>query len=255
MGMGISIGIGIGLGGGNAFTPAGLAGLFAVMDVALARSSGKLWQDAGKTVAAVAASDPVRVAVCPYTAVEFTAPSDAARPTLGNSGALWWLQFDAVDDYLAFSGPASIPLSIHLAFRWEGAAGGVGAGISAPANGQKLKTYDGSVTSYRGGKEAVSNWSTAGTVLAANTNYVGGINYAATGDARYVYNGADDGLAQATVEGTGLSANLSRVGASSSGTELWNGRIYGWAIYSQAQTGADLLLLHRYLGALAGLSI
>jgi hypothetical protein len=84
------------------WTPAALgAALKATVLPAMSRSAGLLWQDAAKTVPAVADGDPVRVAVCPFTAVEFTAPSDATRPTLQNSGSSWWLEFDGVDDYLA----------------------------------------------------------------------------------------------------------------------------------------------------------
>lgn len=235
------------------FTPATLPGYFSATNIASMRSAGKLWQDSGKTVPAVAAADPVRVIV--DRSVEYTAPSDAARAVLGNSGVTWWLDFDGVDDYYVYSGPASIPLSVHAAFRWEGASGGTGAGFSAPANGQKFKMFDGGGgATYRGGKEGVSNWSNAASLVTPNRDYVNGLNYAATGDARYYFNGADDGLAQATVEGTGLAASQTRIGASSAGTELWNGRMYGWAIYTQAQSAANILLLHAYLARLMGVT-
>lgn len=84
-----------------AWTPASLTGLAATLLPAESRSRGLLWQNTAKTMPATADGDPVRVAICPYTAVEFTAPSDSARPLLyDESGGLWSLEFDGVDDYL-----------------------------------------------------------------------------------------------------------------------------------------------------------
>lgn len=92
--------------GGAAWTPADLPGLVVTLDVTRSRAAGLLWQDAAKTVPAVADGDPVRVAVCPYTAVELTAPGDSARPLLWDEfdGVHWALSFDGVDDTLAASG-------------------------------------------------------------------------------------------------------------------------------------------------------
>lgn len=87
-----------------AWTPAKLTGLVFTLLPALSRQQGKLWQDAAKTLAATANGDPVRVAVCPYTAVELTAPSDAARPLLTDEGGgKWSLAFDGTDDYLTLA--------------------------------------------------------------------------------------------------------------------------------------------------------
>lgn len=69
------------------------------LSVALQRSLGLLWQDTGKTVAATADGDPVRVVTCPWTGEDYTAPSDAARPLLYDEGdGKWSLSFDGVDD-------------------------------------------------------------------------------------------------------------------------------------------------------------
>lgn len=71
------------------------------LQAALQRSSGLLWQDAGKTIAATEDGDPVRVATCPWTGEDYAAPSDAARPLLyDEGGGTWSLFFDGVDDYL-----------------------------------------------------------------------------------------------------------------------------------------------------------
>lgn len=88
-------------GGSSAFSPADLPGLVLGVNIALMRSSGLLWQNTGKTVPAVEDGDPIRVAVCPWTAVELTAPSDSARPLLWDEGSgLWSAMFDGVDDLL-----------------------------------------------------------------------------------------------------------------------------------------------------------
>lgn len=95
---------------GGAWNPGDLAGLAATLLPAESRSRGLLWQNTAKTVPATADGDPVRVAVCPYTAVEFTAPSDAARPLLWDEGGGKWSLFhDGVDDGLAM--PSNIALT------------------------------------------------------------------------------------------------------------------------------------------------
>lgn len=81
-----------------AFTPASLTNLVVALDVTLARSQGKLWQDAGKTVPAAANGDLVRIAACPYTGLEFST-TDASRPALfDEGGGKWSLQFNGSDD-------------------------------------------------------------------------------------------------------------------------------------------------------------
>ena len=67
------------------------------------RFRGQLWQNTAKTVAATAADDPVRVAVT-IDGIEYTAPSDAARPLLKNDGTSWYLKGDGVNDYLEATG-------------------------------------------------------------------------------------------------------------------------------------------------------
>lgn len=102
--MEIGLSLGICRGGRVAsFTPGSLTGLAATVLPAESLAAGLLWQDTAKTIAATADGDPVRVAVCPYTAVEFTAPSDAARPLLWDETAgKWGLFNDGVDDYYTF---------------------------------------------------------------------------------------------------------------------------------------------------------
>lgn len=104
-------------GGAAAWTPASLSGLSFTVLPAVSRSQGKLWQDSGETVAVSSDGDPIRVPVCPYTAVRVPAASDAARPLLWDEGAgKWSCAFDGVDD-------AFLPPSLGLTgdFEWMAA--------------------------------------------------------------------------------------------------------------------------------------
>lgn len=86
-----------------AWNLASLPGLDAGLLVAQMRSLGLLWQDLSKTTHATDDGHPVRVAVCPFTGTEATAPSDSARPVLWDElgdGRYWSLAFDGSDDRL-----------------------------------------------------------------------------------------------------------------------------------------------------------
>ena len=110
-----------GICGGAAWSPASLTGLAPTLLPALSRTQGKLWQDSAKTVPATAAGDPVRVATCPFLGVDYTAPSDAARPLLWDEGGgLWSLLFDGVDDALRCANGQvySQPNTVGAAMAW-----------------------------------------------------------------------------------------------------------------------------------------
>ena len=133
------------------WNPGDLAGLAATIVVAEQRSAGLLWQNTAKTIAATADGDPVRVAVCPYTAVEFTAPSDAARPLLyDETGGKWSLSFDGVDDQLrtttspAYAQPCAVA-TVHST-----------AGVSFKYLYSSLADFG--VALYRGGGGGSANW-------------------------------------------------------------------------------------------------
>lgn len=73
------------------WSPAQLPGITTSLgSIAEARTYGRLWQNTGKTTPAVADGDPVRVASCPYTGIDWVAPSDAARPILTDMGSDTW---------------------------------------------------------------------------------------------------------------------------------------------------------------------
>lgn len=105
--------------------------------IAGARADGRLWQNSGKTVAATADSDPVRV----WTDAEgndWTAPSDAARPLLEDGGdGKWSLKFDGVNDYLDCTtlGASTGKYMIQRLYRDGGDGGwGVWAATSSDPN-------------------------------------------------------------------------------------------------------------------------
>lgn len=86
----------------GSWSPASATGLALDLLVADARTAGRLWQDAAKTVPATANGHPVRVAQSVYSAAEWVAPSDSARPALFDEGSgAWSLSFDGADDTLA----------------------------------------------------------------------------------------------------------------------------------------------------------
>ncbi len=90
------------------WSPADLPGLAPTLQVARSRAAGLLWQDAAKTVPAAAPGDPVRVATCPDTGVDWAAPSDAARPVLSaETGGRWSLHPDGSDDVMVRAGAAT----------------------------------------------------------------------------------------------------------------------------------------------------
>lgn len=108
---------------GTAWNPGQLSGLMATLLPAESLAAGMLWQNTAKTTPATADGDPVRVAVCPYTGVEFTAQSDAARPLLyDEGGGKWSLSYDGVDDRhdLTLTWPAVSAGSLSVRFRTPG---------------------------------------------------------------------------------------------------------------------------------------
>lgn len=122
-------------GGAPAWLPSSLTGYVgSPFSVAYFRGLGTLWQDTAKTIPATADGDPVRVAVC--DGVDWTAPTDAARPLLWDEGGgKWSFYFDGVDDFLScaaisFAQPFSVWSAAArmgasaLGSRWWGSGSG-----------------------------------------------------------------------------------------------------------------------------------
>jgi hypothetical protein len=84
--------------GAGAFAPQLVVGFVAGFVPSVSLATGNLWQDAAKTIAATANNDPVRVVRDPWSGIEWTAPSDAARGLLKISGGKSWIETDGVDD-------------------------------------------------------------------------------------------------------------------------------------------------------------
>ena len=233
------------MGGASAWNPSRLTGLAATLLPALSRSSGLLWQNTAKTTPATADGDPVRVAVCPFTAVEFTAPSDAARPLLWDEGSgKWSLSFDGVDDGLALA--SSVVLSdfeVWVAgFRPTNdcilICGPTGLAhpqfrINQTANRLNL-------TNDEAASAATS--SALPTVCPAEMS----LGYSRSGTAVAYYQGAS-----AIGTGTlGSTCSVRRVGFAGEFGVTFHGRIRGATLCTAAQTVANRSSLVNYLGAL-----
>lgn len=86
--------------------PSGVTGLVRGLFVAPAITAGKLWQDTGKTTAADADEEPVRVAEPMYgLSGDMTAPADGNRPLLNSEGSGRWTIYGtaAEDRHLLFA--------------------------------------------------------------------------------------------------------------------------------------------------------
>lgn len=239
-------------GGGVIFNPSLLSGLSGAPNIALCRSLGLLWQDAGKTTLATADTDVVRVVKCPFTGLEYTAPADGNRAILNTSGGLWYLTFDGIDDCYDFTAIAGKPLSAHFVYRPSN-AGGAGTGLTGGSNSFKFRLHDS--THPNAGKADVYNWTAATVTLSNGTDYVVGINFGSSGAANYWVNGAIEATADPDTSDDSFTVTSGRIGnKTGAGGDPFAGRIYGWAIYTQMQA-SGLHDLHTYLGALAGLAL
>lgn len=234
--------------GSDAWTPARLSGLAPSLSVALQRSRGLLWQDTGKTVVAVAATDPVRVATCPWTGVDYTAPSDAARPLLYDEGSgKWSLSFDGVDDRMTASGGPTSATARTSA--WS---------VLTPASGSPVlfqvgtPTTNGSMdrTFYFVGTPKVAlqghfsdidpAWATSASAAETGIWY-----HAAT--SKYAKNGGALSSSSVTVS---AGDGLVWLGSSSVPGSFWTSRIRGLVLANGTQTDATLALLQAYTGTL-----
>lgn len=241
---------------GVAWNPSRLTSLLFTVLPALSRRLGLLWQDAAKTVAATAASDPVRVAVCPFTAVEFTAPSDAARPLLTDEGGgKWSLTFDGTDDYLtlASSGASdSFSSSQSIGTGWR--AGTVVANRFILAKRNAASPYPAALWNAA----AVHRYSTnAGAdvnadypaAVVVNTWYRSMVGKSGTATTLYT-NGA---LVSSPTQAVG-TANTAAwlVGCQNFGsgvTHFWSGRLSAVVVAASALTAASAVALDSYLAS------
>ena len=248
---GLSLGLGgglnrLGVGGGAAFTLNTLSGLAVTLLPALSRQQGKLWQDASKTVPATADTDPVRVAVCPYTALEWTAPSDAARPLLRSLGAgKWHLACDGVDDYLQVTLPGWSGTVGSLSVRMSlGSTSGTKAGINVNSATSANEYYKATTLAYARNFRAVRY--DAYATLPADTNqhtqtWVSGAS---------AYTVRMDGSVVGSTTPNWQSPNAPRFGVTDS-TVYSNLRCAGLVLAAAEWDAATVAAVEKYLGELS----
>jgi len=101
----------------KAFSPGNLPGIAPSIQVALMRQRGLLWQDLAKTTPANANNDPVAVATCPFTGVDFINGAGLARPVLTNiSGNYWGYTLDGVNSRIGATTTLTIPNTTTIGF-------------------------------------------------------------------------------------------------------------------------------------------
>jgi len=244
---------GLGGSGGAAptpWSPGDLPGLHPSLQVALSLSQGGLWQDAGKTVAATADGDPVRVATCPWTGQDYVAPSDSARPLLWDEGGgKWSLALDGIDDFMTASAAtvgAGVAASVVVAVRPTAALGigrlvyGVGDalnldGSGSPAPGSLNVYRNGNAGPFAAGITADADFTLTAVFTAAGTNTFLRVNGTQVGSG---------------TAGTAAVGGVS-VGASNTGTQPAAIRLYGTVLSASQLSAGDIVLTETYLSALA----
>lgn len=117
-------------------------------------ADGSLWQDSARTTLCTAAGDPVGAMGDQSGNGNHVLQATAGkRPILRNSGALWWLEFDGVDDYLTISYTSVNPTTRISAFQevsWVANAAIFSAGVAAGGvlrqriSSPTMKMFDGS---------------------------------------------------------------------------------------------------------------
>ncbi len=223
------------------FSPGTLTGIAPSLDIALQRSSGLLWQDAGKTVPAVADTDPIRVATCPWTGIDYVAASDAQRPLLTSSGGKWGLTFDGTDDSLTADFGSALSQPVTLGFSSNSTTGQYYCDGSAGriAFGTVIVSGSGDHGIYAGvGFEAAGT--TAPTGNAVWLAYANGASSVIRRDGVQVGagNSGSNGLGQ-----------LVHVGRAQNSTGFYGGIIYGF-IPATSTSAGDRTNLETYLAAL-----
>lgn len=215
------------------------AGLLATVLVAECRKQGKLWQDAAKTVPATADGHPVRVATCPYTLLDWTAPADASRPLLTSLGqGRWGLAFDGSNDELTAPTGATLSGASTLAARYAQTASASGTRVlsSASVNALLSPRRQGGNTVFSGGSAR------RGDPWADDAGY----------HTLVFKKGAQWELRSDGASVSLLSADATDWGRPTLGLagETFTGVITAGLVYGANLTGVDLTSLESYLGAL-----
>jgi hypothetical protein len=248
--IGVSVGMGRRRRGGGAapWLPSSLTGYVgSPFSVAYFRGLGTLWQDTAKTIAAVVDGDPVRVAVC--DGVDWTAPTDAARPLLWDEGGgLWSFYFDGVDDCLVNATvpgvqPVTLGVRCQTVYTGDHTYGRI-SDAAAEINGRFL-THN----AHPGVQQIQMH---AGATLQTATGVVAGDEWRTV---VAVYAGASSvlrvsGLSEITgAAGTNTATGLIIGGAP--GGNYYGGRVAGFVAASATVVIADRDQMESYLTALA----
>jgi hypothetical protein len=213
-------------------------------NVAKASLDGKLWQADGATPAGV--GDGVgKVWDYSGNGNHLLQATASKCPILRNSGALWWLEFDGVDDYLRATFTLNQPLTRVAAAQqvswtsgdrlWEG------SGVFAPL----MQTGSSPTVGFGGGSSITSSDMTVGanhvvTEIRNSTSSKLAIdnNSYATGDA-------------GTINPAGLTLAAQNTGSSAYCNLLWFGGVWIAGVMSDP----NIASCRTFLGGLAGLSL
>lgn len=240
------LGLGIGLGtSGGSWSPAKVSSFHSGVFVALSRAQNKLWQDAGKTTQATADGHLVRVATCPFSGLDYTSPSDAARPTLRNSGNYWWLVFDGVDDQFTRTLAVNQPYSIYAAAKF--ATGGQGTAFDGGATNQCHGTKTAvtqTSTFFLFSNPGGSSLTSTATADTANTVTLGGLFDSV--NAIIDLNGTEKSGAFAGNNLTGIS-----FGARNGFPSAFVDKFYGGCLFSAVISATDRAAIRTYLASIS----
>lgn len=237
--------------GGAALDPATLPGYVdSPYSFRALRSGGRLWQDTAETLAATAATNPIRRAK--PAASNYDAPSDASRPLLTQSGAAWGAQFDGADDGLV--GPSvagfvgNAPLTFAAAVRvlsFPASFSIIVGGNDSAGMGHALP-----LIGLLPGGVVMGEWgSGAGRITASG--------FSAPCDLRIIYrydgsysrlrvNGVDIApVAYSSANGVGGPSQVGRLG--NFGVGYFHGIIYSLPLYTGSLSDTDTGRLDAYL--------
>lgn len=191
--------------------------------------------------------------------------TQASKPILRNAGALWWLEFDGVDDFLV---TASIPFvsaqmatfaSIRkvsdaaLSVLAESSANiGLSDGtfiLLAPAGNAQPTVLCGFKGTTRVDRTSPANLAAPVTLVMAGIANIAGPSTRLDVNNVTVASG---------VESLGTGTFLSNplyIGRRGGTSLAFNGLVYGLVVFGDSMTSADITATQTYLGAKAGLSI
>lgn len=222
-----------------------------------------LFQDSAGTVPVTAADQPVGRILDKSGRGNHATTANTA--ILRNSGALWWLEFDGINDFFATSNITftSDKMLIGAAIRKTSDAA-VGAVMEfSSAIGSNNGTFNmlapgaaAAATVQTGMKGTTrKDVSTTAIFAAPVTLVVTGQGDIAAGTSRILVNDVQR-MADATGLGTGTFGNFPLYIGMRAGTSLpFAGNLYGLIVRETLSTNAEVTSLNRYLGSKCGVAI